>query len=68
MQHTLRKAQAGQVGPRALANLAYGAARCAGSGMPMILVAALATAAERRLSDFNPQDVAKTAWAFATVN
>ena len=25
-------------------------------------------AAERRLSDFNPQDVANTAWAFATVN
>ena len=36
--------------------------------MLRILVAALATAAERRLSDFNPQAVANTAWAFATVN
>ena len=68
MQHTVRKAQAGQVGPRALANMADGAARCGRSGMLRILVAALATAAKRRLSDFNPQDVANTAWAFATVN
>ena len=36
--------------------------------MLRILVAALSTAAKRRLSDFNPQDVANTAWAFATVN
>ena len=36
--------------------------------MPIILVAALATAAERRLTHFNPQEVAKTAWAFAKVN
>ena len=36
--------------------------------MLRILVAALATAAERRLSDFNPQNAANTAWAFATVN
>ena len=68
MQHTVRKAQAPQVGPRALANMAYGAARCGRSGMLRILVAALATAAERRMRDFNRQDVANTAWAFATVN
>ena len=36
--------------------------------MLRILVAALATAAERRLSHFTPQAVANTAWAFATVN
>ena len=36
--------------------------------MLRMLVAALAKAAERRLSDFNPQAVANTAWAFATVN
>ena len=30
--------------------------------------AALVRASERRLSDFNPQEVANTAWAFATVN
>ena len=33
-----------------------------------MLVAALATAAEGRLSEFKPQNVANTAWAFATVN
>ena len=33
-----------------------------------MLVAALTTAAERRLTHFNPQAVANTAWAFATVN
>ena len=31
------------------------------------LFAALATAAERRLTHFNPQEVANTAWACATV-
>ena len=31
------------------------------------LFGALARAAERRLSEFNPQDVANTAWAFAAV-
>ena len=68
MQHAVRKAQAGQVGSRALANMAYGAARCGRGGMLRILVAALATAAKRRLSAFNPQEVANTAWACATVN
>ena len=36
--------------------------------MPRKMVATLATAAERRLTHFNPQEVANTAWAFATVN
>ena len=63
----MRKAQAGQVGPRELANVAYGAAGCGRNGMLRMLGAALARAAERRLSDFNPQDVANSAWAFATV-
>ena len=67
MHHTVRKAKAGQVDPRALANIAYGATRCGRSGTLRILVRALAKAAKRRLSDFNPQDVANTAWAFATV-
>ena len=68
VQHTVRKAQAGQVGPRALANVAYGAARCVMIGMLRMLAAALSTAAERRLSEFNAQEIANTAWAFATVN
>ena len=33
--------------------------------MLRLLVAVLATAAERRLTHFNPQNVANTAWAFA---
>ena len=68
VQHTVRKAQAGLVGPRELANVAYGAALCARSGTLSMLVAALATAAEGRLSEFHPQNVANTAWAFATAN
>ena len=32
------------------------------------LFAALARAAERRLSEFKPQELANTAWAFARVN
>ena len=32
------------------------------------LFAALVRAAERRLSEFNAQELANTAWAFATVN
>ena len=31
-------------------------------------MAALASAVEQRLTDFNAQNVANTAWAFATVN
>ena len=30
------------------------------------LFTALATAAQRRMADLNPQDLANTAWAFAT--
>ena len=33
-----------------------------------MLLAALARAAKWQLSEFNPQEVANTAWAFATVN
>ena len=36
--------------------------------MLSLLFPVLARAAERRLSEFNPQGVANTAWAFATVN
>ena len=36
--------------------------------MLSLLFPVLARAAERRLSDFNPQNAANTAWAFATVN
>ena len=68
MQHTVGKAQAGQVGPRQLANVAYGAARCGKSTILSLLFPVLARAAERQLSKFNSQDVVNTAWACATVN
>jgi len=32
------------------------------------LISALTMAAERRLSEFNPQSVANTAWVFATAH
>ena len=32
------------------------------------IFAALAIAAERRLSEFKPQELANSAWAFATAN
>ena len=68
VQHTVHQAQAGQIGPRALANVAYGAACCGRSGVLSLLFAALARVSERRLSEFDPQNVANTAWAFATTN
>ena len=68
VQHTVRQVQAAQIDSRALANVAYGAARCGRSGMISLLFAALAIAAERRLSEFKTQELANTAWAFATVN
>ena len=36
--------------------------------MVSLLFPVLARAAERRLSEFNPQGVANTAWTFVTVN
>jgi lysylphosphatidylglycerol synthetase-like protein (DUF2156 family) len=68
VQHTVRKAQAGKVFARELANMAYGAARCGKSTMLSLLFPVLARAAERRLSDVNPQNFANMAWACATVN
>ena len=67
VQHTARQVQAGQIDARALAKVAYGAARCGRSGVTNLLFAALARAAERRLSEFRTQNIASTAWAFATM-
>ena len=64
----MRKAEAGQVGPREFANVAFGAASCGRNGMLRLLVAAMARAAQGRLGEFNPQHFANTVWAFATVN
>ena len=68
MQHTVQKAQAGQIRAREIANVAYGAAGCQRCGALSLLFAALARAVETRLSEFNPQSVANTAWGFATAS
>ena len=70
VQHTVLAAMKGQPGARELANVAYGAASV---GVATVgqqdehLFKALARMAERRLDEFNAQDLANTAWAFATV-
>ena len=65
--HTIRKAMAGHLGARQVANVAYGAANSGSSKSLGPLFIALARAAERRVSDFKPQNLANTAWAFATL-
>ena len=68
VQHTVRAAETGEIGARQLANVAYGMARSRRGGLlgvPFrVLFAALAKAAERKVSELNPQDLANTAWAF----
>ena len=61
MQHTIRKAEVGEIGARELASVAHGAACC---GLLGLLFAALAMAAERRVSDLKPLEFANTTWAF----
>ncbi len=67
MQQTSQKAEAGKIGARQLANVAYGATCGSSAELLDMLVATLSRAAEHRVSEFNAQDVANTAWAFATV-
>ena len=62
IQHTLNAALAGEIGPRALANVAYGAARACKGELRGGLFSALARAAERRVADFKAQGLANTAW------
>ena len=68
MQHTVSQIQTAHIDSRALANVAYGAARCGRTRMGGVLFATLAVAAEQRLSEFKAQEIANTAWAFATMN
>ena len=62
----------GSCGARELANIAHGLAKCRLVGLDGkagALFAAVAEAAVRGgLRDFNPQDLANTAWAFATAS
>ena len=69
VQHTVDAAVAREIGARELANVAYGAALAfAMVGQPDApLFTALTREAERRVRDFNPQNLANTAWAFATL-
>ena len=68
VNRTVSKADAGQIGARQVANVAYGAACSGRAEFQGLLFNALARAAERRVSEFNAQSLANTAWAFATVN
>ena len=55
-----------EIGARELANVAYGAAcGCKGHEWGM-LFAALATATEKLLAEFKPQELANTAWAITS--
>ena len=68
IQHTVRAAWAGYFGTRELANTAYGAV-CGGTAkVQSELLGALAGAKERRLGGFSAQQLANTAWAFATAS
>jgi len=77
MQHTIRGAVNGQFGARQFANVAYGAAgvwKSVGVGKSgsfraslSELFAAIAKEAKQSLDQFNAQNLANTAWAFATV-
>ena len=63
-------AEKGEISARGLANTAYGAAQAFATldQLDEKLIAALARAAELRMSEFNAQDIANTAWAFAKLD
>lgn len=67
MQHTVHKADTGEIGERQLANSAHGAAHSGRAESALLLFAALARAAEPRLLEFKAQSFANMAWVFATV-
>ena len=65
VQHTLRCLFTGEIGARAVANVAHGAAHCGRGFISPDLFETLAEAAKLKVTDFNAQDIANTAWAFA---
>ena len=69
IQHTVCAARSAEIGARELANIAYGAASAFAkvSHSDVQLFTTLAREAERHIGDFNPQELANTAWAFAKV-
>ena len=66
VQHTAQAARAGELSARQLASTANGAVHSGRDRCLSTLFAALATAAEQHMGDFNEQSLANTAWAFAT--
>ena len=67
VQHTMRAAEAAEIGARELANVAYAMA-CSGWGESLVMLfTILAQAAGRQMSESKPQELANTAWSFATV-
>ena len=66
--HTMWMAKAGEIGARGLANVANGAAHIGRAELFGLLFETLARAAEQRVSEFKHQELANTAWAFATVS
>ena len=69
-KHTTQAVDARKMDKRALANIAYGAASSNKGKHMGALFTALARAAaaeEQRMRNFNSQELANTAWAFATV-
>ena len=68
VQHTVHEAQEGHLGTRQLANIAYGGTHTLRGNWKGTLFEGLARTAEWRLGDFNVQELANTAWAFATAS
>ncbi len=68
VQHTAHAAKVGKMGSRGLTNVAYGAALSGMEASFGLLFAALASAAKHSVGEFNAQDLANTAWAFATAD
>ena len=67
VQSTIQAAEKGMLEGRELANVCYGVTFSSKGKMLGAVIAALARAAERRMHRFNAQDLANTAWAFATL-
>ena len=67
VQRTIQAAVKGMLGGRQLANVCHGVAFSSKGKVLGALIAALARAAERRMHEFNAQDLANTSWAFATL-
>ena len=66
VQHTAQAARVGELSARQLANAANGAVHTGRNRWLCTLLPALQTVAEWCMDDFNVQELANTAWAFAS--